>query len=407
MKTKLISFLLLSVAVCAKVLGQSYPDPNYLLYQQQQSSDFIIEGELLSERYYPDKDNPWKYRYQIRTYKILKVFKGLIDCGTIEVLTRQTGSGGFDRFMVTRNGDDSDLVFGEAFKYSVLFLKKNLRNYYNPQTEPVKATVPFRTRADYGFICMITNEVFIKEVGILKLSQGRTFNSYNDFRTYFDKIKGMANPKICAPGPFDSTPLQQSIPQQKKSEKRSKLESLKINRVTEEEYWMSHSGVEVQYKGKTNASPYLIEFDYGSVSNTGTSKEYVEFDVYVKCDQVGTYLSRATFFIQYNTALFGTNVSTNSKIFVEPNISWDNYEPSVMDISGGSNNVVGVGIDYDPTNTSSLEHLTTANVLLCRVYLETNGSCNIASNIAFHDRVVGGTHFTGGRYETSATHAGC
>lgn len=220
MKIKLISFFLLSLAVCRTVFGQSHPDPHSLLYQQQQNSDFIIEGELLSERYYPDKDNPRKYRYQIRTYKILKVFKGPIDCGTVEVLTRQTGSGGFDRFMVTRNGDNSDLVFGEAYKYSVLFLKRNLRNYYNSETEPVKATTPFRTRADYGFICMITNEVLIKEIGILKQSQGRTFHSYNEFRVYFDKIRGMANPKICASGPFDPAPVQQSTPQQKKRKKK-------------------------------------------------------------------------------------------------------------------------------------------------------------------------------------------
>ncbi len=201
MKIKLILLLLLSLVAGRTVIGQS--DPNSSLYLQQEASDFIIEGELISERYYPDKDNPWKYRYQIRTYKILKVFKGYIECGTIEVLTRQTGSGGFDRFMVTRNGDDSDLVFGEAFKYAILFLKKDLRNYYNSQTEPVKTAIAFRTRADYGFICMITNEVLIKEIGILKLSQGKTFKSYNDFRSYFDKITGMASPQICAPGPFD------------------------------------------------------------------------------------------------------------------------------------------------------------------------------------------------------------
>lgn len=223
-----------------------------VIKQQFDSADFVIEGYVVSERYYfsGSENTQQNFRYQIREYKIQKVYKGDLSCGTIEVLTRQHGYGDSSFFIVSNSySDGSDLLIGDG----VLFLKKDLRNYSSSSKVPITATTPFRVRADYGFTYTRTSPMKIIEKGIKGTKKNyNKFNSITDFYQFVGKFKGMTNPIVC----LDTSKSDKQSPQLKKDPYREHFDSAqkRMKIMNEEKFYerIKESPVKPQGQHKAN-----------------------------------------------------------------------------------------------------------------------------------------------------------
>lgn len=238
--------------------SQSNTRTGYTAIKRQfDSADFVIEGRVVSERYYfPDSEsNQQNFRYHIKEYKIQKVYKGDLRCGTIEVLTRQHGYGDSSFFIIYPNSysDGSDLLIGDG----VLFLKKDLRNYSSSSKVPITATTPFRVRADYGFTYTRTSPMKIIEKGIKGTKKNYTkFNSITDFYQFVGKFKGMTNPIVC----LDTSKSDKQSPQLKKDPYREHFDSAqkRMKIMNEEKFYERIKESPVKPQGQHKANTLVI-----------------------------------------------------------------------------------------------------------------------------------------------------
>jgi hypothetical protein len=146
---------------------------------------------------------------------------------------------------------------------------------------------------------------------------------------------------------------------------------------------------------KTLAQDVTLQVSTGTI--TGTSPQFLEFDVNIKSSNSASYLDNIPVWITYNTAVFSTSVVANGKVTITNGASFNNtqYLPANNYKSDQSINTFAfsVGTDYNLSNPTRV-NITPTYKLLAHVKIEITYCGNATANLSNATTALNASFYT-------------
>ncbi len=312
-------------------------------------ADYILEGKVIRSDSYWNQNNDFIYTSQ--TIEISKLFKGSLNCGTVEILT------------VGGRVGDMELYVSHNLQFRVgevgLF-------FCNPTTFEMPS-IDYYTESNDDVL-----EVSYSEQGYLKYFAdnfnpiaSNLFYQFDSLVQVYDIVELATqlqytdcNPTIAAPFQGASYRSYKKVKQKALQEKIAKRQKYDQVDFPPSEYRdiLNEKRKNISLNKQLNAGDTLV-YTFANPIITGTSPQYLEFDIMLRANDNDTYLDNAAAHIELDPNIFGTDVVTNGKVtatrgnmILSPT---DYYDPFLVGISS---TVLGVAVSaqLNPTNRSQL-----------------------------------------------------
>jgi hypothetical protein len=333
---KKIFHIIIIVLLSTKTYAQIDPKT---IGQRITDATYIFEGEVIKTNPYETSDE--KKIYTSNTIKITKIFKGDIQCGTIEIITL----GG----IVNNKGAEysHNKEFGKG-QIGVFLCKQTDREIsavdFYPENNPNKLELNYNQQ---GFI-QYFNDGVNKQVVDMWSSLDSLSQIYGLIEVYaqLNFIDCYPTQSVWqATGNHESMQLAIHNANNHKKSKSKFIPANFVNNIFEDlEVLPSISGTDTLWH------------KLDSVQITGTTNKFLEFDVLIKSNVVG-YVSSDHVFLNYNTNIHGTYIASNQNIQVTLNNNYDTLKYG-LDVSDIIPNRVRFGISQDQS-VIALTPLTT------------------------------------------------
>lgn len=379
MKKLITVFLFLLISFIGyDSMGQMIPKD---LYTRALTSQFIFEGSVIRSNSYYTHDS--MKIFTSSTLKILKIFKGNLVCGTVEVISLG-GKVGNEAMFLSHNLELIPGMTGIFLCDSTTEREFPTTDYY-PETNSVKLFALYNEQSyikyfndkinhlivDYQYQLDSLAEVY----GMLELYNQLNYIDCADH--HHEKI--FSEEKINEPvfAPKNKSLLAKQFPHSENVTALQLLDSLQANKI--------------KY-GKPNTHSRVSTTLTYKMSNpiiTGSTQKYAEFDVSISDNQGTGYLDQSQTRIKYNTAVFGSNIfASNGVEITAGTLNADTigyYPPYAIDLSSDAILVAANEQVYSqnkvlvPTTPQTIFHIK-MKIL----------DCSVASNIFIEDTSISG-----------------
>lgn len=332
------------------------------------NATYIFEGKVIRVNSYWTAD--LGYIYTSSTIEIHKIFKGAIDCGTVEVIT-EGGTVGDKTLSISHN-----LILKKGMKG--IFLTNTTQHElpstdFYPETDSMKLDIPYDLQGyikyfDDGINFSVSDWQFQLDslVQVYNLIDLYTQLNYVDcgigpiMRVQEHKLKQ-------TPKPLNLIPHNPNNPQKKSQ--FSFTPKIKVQQQTT--------------TGIYNLSYYLLN---PQQTHSGSNANF-EFDIGIGDDiDTATFLS-ATILLEYDTSIFGMNVAnqgfmnvTNIGFAADPN----SYSPPTWFDDPSADNLLGINLVQLGSPTQQLVNITNSPNPALHVVLPMI-NCDNISTIQFLD----------------------
>lgn len=441
-----IGFIGLVICLLSPVQAQVAPETPYeKAHRILSNTPLIFEGVIVEQNFYESTPgNCWT----ANTIEITRIFKGSVDLKCGKVILIHAGSSGqivdFGTGPYWQDAGSHTIEYKKGAK-GIFFCKINNGFHPKPTVNPtsnpflvssfeqndnflgynydpriVDTVVSLATINYYAnLFAELTFNSFSEVAQFLKLNYGLDTNLFVrcEPRPSVRERNAVENPVLINPRHYNKvdreTPLQDG-----KSTKDNVDQSEKLDRFIVPD---SNQGkTESQTEENTSVKKKILDFESrlndrienGLIENssraneevtftleneefTGTNPRFLEFDVMVSCNQLGTFLDNAPIHLSYNTNAFGSNIVANNKITVTLGSAFN--DPTYEDPNSLSNDwasdtvVVLLGLDYTASMnrtqiTASALEMLHVKIEIASCYEETDMffvNQSIAENVTF------------------------
>jgi len=341
-------------------------------------SDYIFEGEVVSQTGYYDADS--SFIYTENTININRVFKGheILFCGTVNIIT-EGGFVGNDALELTHN-----LEFGLGTK-GVFFCVDNTFPYLVPNNSDNSIICKSRYSTPESAISYYSDAFNPPAHGV-----NVSFTSIQDVYNYIDTADTANLPPhlYCGREPTEILPttISSSQAQLSQAQVEKRIQEQKEAR----EPYLEYLERKIQSMGSQNSAPTeSVSYQFANPEITGSGQNrYYEFDIMVGSSSPNIYLDNAPIRLKYNSSSFGTNVMANGNVTITPGLDFNNvtYTDPNTTIWDAATDEVAFAMKITPQNQIiSRTLLTTTPVVLFHVKLKI-ASCNTDSDLALVDQ---------------------
>lgn len=371
---KILSLCVVYIIIITCTKAQEKYQP---LLDRVQKSNYIFEGIVLETKPYKTTDD--RMIYTSNLIEITKVFKGELECGTVELIT----TGGIVNEKEVSQSHALTLEKGYKGIFMAALTNKELSavNFFN-ETNLEKLEGRFETQS------------YIKY-----LEDGAILKAFDKFQSW-DSIVKLYDLTTIATGinyidcnnaatllyPTNPSNLTPENPQVFPIYKQSDYQNL----INQAEYKRIHYTRKKDESRATNTITYKL----ANLKITGSTSKYLEFDVTVK-DNIGSkYLDQSAVRIKYPTSVFGSNVVANNKILVSRGTINSNptcYSNVIP--TDRTNNVIFIPA-LEAVFSQCKNQITNSPISIMHIKMEIQ-NCNVSgATIAIEDTVtpfIGGT----------------
>jgi len=425
---KKIFTILLSITFITNVLAQEKNIEK--LKQEIEATPYVIEGIVLNVENYPgdnegkpidlsidnvefDNDGLGYYKqfdgtnaivYSKATIQVCKTYKGNIQAGTIEIITKRktltahynkegghfnNKEGLFYNEVVTEHPTNEIAISSHQVGDKRLFYLKD----YSTKKNTFFSNV-YTLRKVYGGI--LFNAIYEIKEGSQTLTKhsyargyGEIFKTKEELNQFLKQFKSLNlnTRNYCDP-----------IPEKKNVGSNEFLEEGKIEidyqkQLNNYNNWLSQSQkrlketINQNSKTTKKSEGLILEIDNERLTGASAGPMYLEFDIMAYGTSNSTFLDNCLMRIMYNTSAFGPSLVDNGNITitVDPAFSTTTYLDPQTNVIDETTNTLGIpfGVDFNSTNINRTA-ITIFPVKMLTIKIKIQ-NCSVASNINFTD----------------------
>lgn len=353
---KNVMSLFLFLASVALSFGQTIPKGLSDIVNQ---SSYIFEGRVIRSDSYWGQEN--RTIYTSHTVEIKKIFKGDLECGTIEVIT-EGGRVGDTELLISHN---INFNIGDKGIFACVLsnVDSSVVDFY-PETNELKLGVIY---SEQGF--------FREYEDLINKDISNLFYSFDSLTQAYQAIElvtqlNYIDCEVVSLGNNIDNPVIK-YPNPKKKSSKTYAENLILSKKSTS----SKSNIT-----QTTSLTYAFE----NLQITGVSPRYLEFDIYLSADDNNSYFDNGAVAISYDTTVFGSNIYTNGRVEVTRGtvlasvINYQEPDSLTWDNTGDIFNIVF----FARNNPASRFNLTTTPTQAVHIKIEFK-NCSIPSTILF------------------------
>jgi len=427
---KKIFTILLCITFITNVLAQEKDIEK--LKQKIEETPYVIEGTVLNVENYPgdnegkpidlsidnvqfDNDGLGYYKqldgtnaivYSKATIQVCKTYKGNIQAGTIEIITKReyltahynkegghfNNKGGlFYNELITEHPTNEIAISPHQIGYTSFFFLKDfssiqnstfnnvytLTSIYGGITRNVRYEVKEGSRTFYKYAYAGAYSGEWRK--ILK-----TKEDFNHFLKQFSSLNTKA-PNYCEPTLEKKNVGSNYFLEKKEIDYQQQLNN--YNNWLNKNQKRLKENIKQNSKGAKKAEGLILEIDNERLSGASAGPMYLEFDIMAYGTSNSTFLDNCLMRIMYNTSAFGPSLVANGNvtITVDPAFSTTTYLDPQTNVIDETTNTLGIpfGVDFGATiiNRTALTIFPT-KMLTVKIQIQ---NCSVPSNINFTD----------------------
>jgi hypothetical protein len=421
---KNIFTLLLSITFITNVLAQEKNIEK--LKQKIEETPYVIEGEILNVEiyagdkegnpidlskdnvtfdnnglgYYKQSDGANAIVYSKATIQVCKTYKGNIQQGTIEIITKRKYMAALYNPEGAGFNNKEGLFFNEAVTESndeiaIYLSQKGLKGFFflKDFSSKEKANIGnvYTLVKIYGGISIFSKDkesiTYYNDAYAGGFNQlFKTKEELNEFLKQFKSLNLNA-PNYCNP-----TPEKKNVGLNEFLEKE-KIEIDYQQQLNNYNNWLTQNQKRLKENIKLNttnskkAEGLILEIDNERLTGASAGPKYLEFDIMAYGTSNSVYFDNCLMRIQYNPSAFGSSLVTNGNVTITANpiFSATTYLDPQAYVIDQTTNTLGIpfGVEFAATtiNRTALTIFPT-KMLTVKIKIQ---NCSVLSNINFTD----------------------